>query len=83
MFEGNIAPLETIDFARLAAKEPSEVAKLLKSSQTLGFFYLDLQNDATKRITTDLQDVLSVTEKYFDQPHELKMKDFRPSSERG
>jgi len=79
----DIAPLETIDFARLATKEPTEVAKLLKSSQTPGFFYLDLQNDATRKILTDLQNVLSVTDKYFVQPHELKMKDYRVSQDRG
>jgi len=68
MFEGNridTAPLETIDFARLAAKEAAEIAKLFKSCQTQGFFYLDLQNDATRQILTDMQNILRVTEKYF------------------
>lgn len=79
----DIAPLETIDCARLAAKEPAEVAKLLKSSQSPGFFYLDLRGDATRQILTDLQSVLGLTEKYFDQPHDLKMKDYRESQDRG
>jgi isopenicillin N synthase-like dioxygenase len=76
----DLAPLEIIDFGRLATKEPGEVAKLLKSCQSPGFFYLDLQNDT---ILDDLQDVLRITEKYFDQPHHVKMKDFRESVERG
>jgi len=79
MFEGNridTAPLETIDFARLAAKEAAEIAKLFKSCQTQGFFYLDLQNDATRQILTDMQNILRVTKKYFGQSRELKMKDY-------
>jgi len=79
----DIAPLETIDFARLAAKEPAEVTKLLKSSQSPGIFYLDLRGDATRQLLADLQSVLGLTEKYFDQPDDLKMKDYRASQDRG
>ena len=79
-----IAPLETIDFASLVRKDPGEIAKLLKSSQTHGFFYVDLQNDATNQILTDLQGILRVVERYFDQPLEVKMKDDRwPSQTHG
>jgi isopenicillin N synthase-like dioxygenase len=83
VIEGNqvdIVSLETINFARLATGEPAEVAKLLKASQTLGIFYLDLRSDS---ILADLQPVTRLTEKYFDQPQELKTKDYRESEERG
>lgn len=79
----DIAPLETIDFVRLAAKEPAEIDRLLKSCQTPGFFYLDLRGVTTQQILADLQNVLNITEKYFDQPHDLKMRDYRASQDRG
>jgi len=79
-----IAPLETIDFASLVRKDPGEIAQLLKSSQTHGFFYVDLQNDATNQILTDMKDVLHLVERYFDQPMAVKMKDDRwPSQTHG
>lgn len=78
-----IAPLEVIDFVRLASQEPAEVEKLLKSAQTPGFFYLDLQSNSTRKYLADLQTMYAVTEKYFDQPHEVKVEDYRVLQERG
>lgn len=80
-----IAPLETINFSLLATKDATEVAELLKSSETHGFFYLDLQNDsdAAHQIIEDMQGVLHVMEKYFGQCEETKMKDYRPSQAHG
>lgn len=73
-----VAPLETIDLARLTAREPNEAHRLLKAAQTSGFFYLDLRNDSDgNELLSKLTDVYSLSEKYFDQPHEVKMKDFR------
>lgn len=71
----DVASLETIDFGRLATKEPAEVEKLLNASQIPGFFYLDLLSEHTKQIITDLPEIYQLAEKYFDQPPEVKMKD--------
>jgi hypothetical protein len=79
----DVAPLETIDYARLEASEPAEIAKLLKACHMPGFFYLDVQGAATREVLVDLQSVLGITEKYFEQPLEVKMKEYRESVERG
>lgn len=79
----DVAALETIDFGRLAAKEPTEVEKLLNASQMPGFFYLDLHSGPAKQIVADLPNVYAISEKYFDQPLEMKMKDFRAGQDGG
>lgn len=73
--EIDVTSLETIDLGRLATKEPAEIEKLLHASQMPGFFYLDLQNEPTKKILADLPNVYAVIEKYFDEPPEGKAKD--------
>lgn len=75
-----IAPLKTIDFVRLEARDPVEVAKLLHSCQTHGFFYLALKgNEKSAQVVKDKENVLRVMEEYFDQPLDVKMKDYRGS----
>lgn len=74
----DVAPLQTIDLARLATRESGEVQKLLRAAQSPGFFYLDLRNDlSTKELLLDLPAVYAISEKYFEQPHEVKMNDYR------
>lgn len=85
MAENNIP---TIDLGRLAAKEQSEVDKLVQAVQWPGFFYLDFRNDpVTKNVAKDVQGAYAASERYFDQPHVAKMKDYRErqpaSSDRG
>ena len=70
----DVVSLETIDYGRLASKEPAEVEKLLHASQMPGFFHLDFQNEPTKEVLTGLRDVYAVAEKYFDEPPEGEMK---------
>jgi isopenicillin N synthase-like dioxygenase len=79
----DIAPLEVVDFARLASKEPAEVEKLLKAAESPGFFYLDLQSGSTRKYLANVQDMYAMADKYFDQPHHVKMKDYRESEDRG
>ena len=86
--EIDVADLETVDLSLLATQEPTEVAKLFKAAQSSGFFYLNLQNDAEgKQLLADLPHIYAVSEKYFDQPQSVKMRDFRdgqnPSQDRG
>jgi hypothetical protein len=38
----DVAPLESIDYARLVAKDPAELKKLLRVCKTPGIFYLDI-----------------------------------------
>lgn len=75
-YQVDVASLETIDFGRLATKEPAEIEKLLNVSQLPGFFYLDLQSENTKQIIEDLPEIYQLSEKYFDQPPEVKLKDY-------
>ncbi|KAI5839455.1 hypothetical protein DFP73DRAFT_561694 [Morchella snyderi] len=79
--EVDVADLEVIDFSRLAANEPAEVEKLYKASKSPGFFYLDLTGE--DRYLGEVRNMYSLSDKYFDQPLEVKMKDCRESEERG
>ena len=82
--EVRIAPLETIDFARLASKDPFEISRLFGCCQTHVFFYLDLQGtDSARQVISDEKDVLRFMENYFDQPLEAKMRDDRASMTHG
>lgn len=71
----DVAALDTIDLARLSGKEPPEIEKLLKASTTPGFFYLDLQAEASKEALADLNELYGLTEKYFKGPKEEKSQD--------
>ena len=81
--EISVAPLKTIDYARLAAKEPAELEKLLEASRSPGFFYLDLRDDSTGPVLDDLQDAFATTQQYFNLPREVKMKQHREGQDRG
>jgi len=86
MLEGrqiDIAPLATINFALLANEEPAEIMKLVRACETHGFFYLNLQNKAGAQILRDKQSVLRITEDYFHQPYDVKMRDDRASGVHG
>jgi isopenicillin N synthase-like dioxygenase len=82
--EVNVAPLETIDFANLASRDPAEISRLLRCCQTHGFFYLDLQGtDSARQVISDEKDILRFMETYFDQPLDVKMKEDRTSVTHG
>lgn len=78
----DVASLEIVDFGLLTHKEPDEVKKLPNACQTTGFFQLNLPDGSMSSVSTALQDVYEVAEKFFSQPHELKMKDCRETQER-
>ena len=80
--EIDVASLETINYGRLAAKEPAEVEKLLKACQMPGFFYLDFQSGPAKELIADVPGIYAASKQYFDQPQEVKMKDYRPEQDR-
>lgn len=80
--EIDVASLETVHYGRLAAQEPAEIEKLLKACQVPGFFYLDFQDGPAKELLTDVPEVVVLAKKYFDQPQEVKMKDYRAGQDR-
>lgn len=80
--EIEIASLETVNYGRLAAREPDEVEKLLKACQMPGFFYLDFQTGPAKELIAEISDIYSVSKQYFDQSQEVKLKDYRPEQDR-
>ena len=79
MAEEKLAPLPVIDFTQLLHHNASEADRLLKACETYGFFYLDLQGDEGQAMLADYQSLLRTTEKYFDQPNEIKFLDDRNS----
>ena len=79
----DVVPLEIVDFSRLSHEEPEEMKKLVNACRTTGFFHLDLQNGSMNSVPTALEDVYGVAERFFTQPHESKMKDYRETQDRG
>jgi isopenicillin N synthase-like dioxygenase len=68
-----LANLHTIQYQKLLNNEPQELSRLLKACQTDGFFYLDLRSAS---LLLDLyRNLMTLTEKYFDQPVESKLLD--------
>jgi len=79
----DIAPLDSLNYSRLAARDPTEVEKLLRVCQTPGIFYLDLQDGHTKQWLADLQHVYALSERFFDLPNDSKMKSYREDDDSG
>jgi isopenicillin N synthase-like dioxygenase len=68
-----LANLHTIRYQKLLDNEPQELSRLLNACQTDGFFYLDLRSAS---LLLDLyRNLMTLTEKYFDQPVESKLLD--------
>lgn len=68
----DVAPLETIDYALLAARDPVETERLLLAAQLPGFFYLDLRNEPTREFKKELHNVYTISEQYF-KPNEQQV----------
>ena len=74
----DVAPLETVKLAQLTAKDPSAVSKLLKAASSCGFFFLDLQSEGLpENLNADVPKIYTLSDQYFEQSHEQKMKDYR------
>ena len=77
-----VAKLETISLALLLAHDAAEGQRLLEAARSQGFFYLNFQNESSAtKLLADLPDIYAVTDRYFDQPYEEKVKDFRQNQE--
>ena len=72
-----IAPLETISYARLKQKDPSEVTKLLEVCINEGFFYLDLREGQGPATLAQADDVFAFMKDWFCQPLNDKMRDYQ------
>ncbi|KAF3912444.1 hypothetical protein ABW20_dc0102909 [Dactylellina cionopaga] len=72
--EIDVAVLEVIDLKLLLENNESERLKLHGASQSPGFFYVDLKD--SEEYFTDVNQLYSITERYFTQPEEVKLKDF-------
>jgi isopenicillin N synthase-like dioxygenase len=68
-----LANLHTILYQKLLDDEPQELSRLLKACQTDGFFYLDLHSASP--LLGLYRNLMTLTEKYFDQPVESKLLD--------
>ncbi|KAI9747048.1 MAG: hypothetical protein M1815_004685 [Lichina confinis] len=79
----DVARLETINYARLSAKDPNELDKLVKAAGSPGFFYLDFRDAASTPILDELQQVYGIEERYFDQPRDVKTQHQRKGEGRG
>ncbi|KAK6339764.1 hypothetical protein TWF718_009158 [Orbilia javanica] len=77
--EIDVAPLEIISFKKIAERNEDECARLYKAAQSPGFFLLDVKD--SEQYVADIQRVYALTEQYFSQPEEVKMKDFRLGDE--
>lgn len=68
-----LATLHNISYQKVLDNEPEELSLMLKACQTDGFFCLDLQGASP---LLDLYpNLMTLTEKYFDQPVETKLLD--------
>lgn len=74
-YEYQAAALETVVFEKLVNNDTAELKKLVKAAKSPGFFYLDLNND--ERYLRSLQEIYDSADRYFDQPDDVKMADFR------
>ncbi|CAD6451372.1 b99b15e1-841e-4402-92d6-7b9691663bd4 [Sclerotinia trifoliorum] len=81
--EVDVAPLESINYARLISKDPLEIEKLIQVCQKPGIFWLDLRDEPTKEWLAELKELYAVSETYFDQPKEVKMKTFDEQDDGG
>lgn len=79
----DVAALEVVDLERLTTNEPGEVEKLLDAATSPGFFWVDLRDGFAKSVPADWEKIYELADRYFTQPHELKMKDYKDGQERG
>ena len=74
----DVAPIDTIKLDHLVNNEPLAISKLLKAASSYGLFFLDLQSEAClENLHADISEINKISEKYFDQSYEHKLKDHR------
>ncbi|RAO65556.1 uncharacterized protein BHQ10_001568 [Talaromyces amestolkiae] len=73
----DVADLEVIELEGLTAKDPAEIAKLLKAAESQGFFYVSFDNSLSKKISEFLRISYLNSHEFFSKPLDEKMKAFR------
>lgn len=76
-----ICSIPTLRLHALQAGSVDESKKLLRACQTYGFFYLDLSSSA--ELCKLWKKMLTVSEEYFNQALETKLRDCRNSDNQG
>ncbi|KAF5683564.1 gibberellin 2-beta-dioxygenase 8 [Fusarium denticulatum] len=68
-------PIARISYSKLKRSDENEMIKVLKASQSDGFFYLDLTDDpAGQSLLNDTEDVLTTAKRALNIPIDQKMK---------
>ncbi|KAG5763938.1 hypothetical protein H9Q72_007989 [Fusarium xylarioides] len=68
-------PIARISYSKLKRSEENEMIKVLKASQSDGFFYLDLIDDfAGQALLKDTEDVLTISKRALNIPLDKKME---------
>ncbi|KAJ5787327.1 hypothetical protein N7457_002317 [Penicillium paradoxum] len=79
----DVAELEVINFERITAKDPVEMAKLLKAAESPGFFFFSFDDDLSGKISEYIRTCYLNCNEYFAKPLDEKMKEFREDVDRG
>ncbi|KAF5722376.1 gibberellin 2-beta-dioxygenase 8 [Fusarium mundagurra] len=70
-----IVPIAQISYSKLKCSDENEMTKVLKASQSDGFFYLDLTDDlAGQFLLNDTDDVLAISKRALNIPLDRKME---------
>ncbi|KAJ6262571.1 Oxidoreductase vrtI [Drechslerella dactyloides] len=72
--EIDVAPLEVINLKLLLEDDEAERLKLHHAASSLGFFYIDARNST--EYVADVEQMYSITERYFMQTEEAKLRDY-------
>ena len=68
------ADLCTVKFDTLIERDENELATLMKACERDGFFYLDLQGKTSDKLWKDLDDVGTLTKRWFAQSRDAKLE---------
>ncbi|KAH7041156.1 putative 2OG-Fe(II) oxygenase family oxidoreductase [Microdochium trichocladiopsis] len=74
-----LAPMPTLNAAKLLSRDADESQRLLQACKVYGFFYLNLETPPTGFMVKAWRDVLSFMDDYFDLPDATKMLDAHDS----
>ncbi|EPS39380.1 hypothetical protein H072_6855 [Dactylellina haptotyla CBS 200.50] len=73
-----VANLDTISLRDLESGDAEEIHKLSSVMTSQGIFYIDFHGSQMGTILSEkLGEIYYVTQEYFDQSHDMKVKDFR------
>ena len=77
------ANLATVNLQKLLNKDREEEIKLLLTTQSPGFFYLDLADYDPGDILRNPEPMYRLAKQFFELPAEERLKYFYPGEEKG